>query len=442
MRPANLRAMVSDVELAPGRVTRWLAGASTPAFMAWAIVSAFATYFCMYAFRKPFAVGTFAGATVLPFVGAVDTKIVLIVSQILGYACSKFLGIKVVSEMPAHRRAKAIVVAIAVAELALIAFGLVPAPYNAICLFFNGLPLGMVWGLVFGFLEGRRSSDGLGAGLCASFIVASGFVKTVGKLVMASGVTEVWMPAATGALFLLPMAGFVWMLAQLPPPNAEDIAERLERKPMDSEARRSFFMALWPGLVALVVAYVLLTAFRDFRDNFAREIWDALGYADEPSILTTAEIPVAVGSLAAVASCMVIRNNRTALVAIHVAMLIGSLLIGGATLGYQAGVLSPAVWMIAVGLGLYVGYVPYNCVLFDRLIPAVGHIGTAGFLIYVADASGYAGSVALLLYKNFGQAKLSWLDFFIVFSHATAWVGVVLFAGSALYFLRRCAPQP
>ena len=426
---------------AKSAVTRWLDQASTPVFMAWAIVASFATYFCMYAFRKPFAVGTFAGSVALPIVGAVDTKIVFIIAQILGYACSKFLGIKIVSEMAPARRAMAIVAAIAMAELALVGFGIVPAPYNAICLFFNGLPLGMVWGLVFGFLEGRRSSDGLGAGLCASFIVASGFVKTVGKLVMGWGISERWMPAATGALFLLPMAVFVWMLSQLPPPNAEDVAERLERRPMDRQARWSFFGALAPGLVALVAAYVLLTAYRDFRDNFAREIWDALGYADQPEILTTAELPVAVGSLVAVAACMAIKSSRTAVLAIHAAMLLGATLIGVTTIGYQAGVVSPAAWMVAVGLGLYVGYVPYNCVLFDRLIPAVGHVGTAGFLIYVADASGYAGSVGLLLYKNFGQESLSWLDFFVAFSHLTAWTGVVLFVGSALYFARR-APAP
>jgi hypothetical protein len=425
-----------------GRITRWLSDASTPVFMAWAIVASFSTYFCMYAFRKPFAVGTYDGALQLPLVGAVDTKIVFIIAQILGYACSKFIGIKVVSEMPRGRRARAIVVAIVTAELALVAFGMVPAPLKAVALFFNGLPLGMVWGLVFGFLEGRRSSDGLGAALCASFIVASGFVKTVGKLVMEQGVSEGWMPAVTGALFLLPMAGFVWMLAQLPPPNAEDVAERLERVPMDKKARRSFFAALAPGLTALVAAYVLLTAYRDFRDNFAREIWDAIGYGNQPEILTTAEIPVAVGSLLAVAFCMAIKNNRTAMLVIHGAMLAGSALVGLSTLGFQAGVVSPAAWMVAVGLGLYIGYVPYNCVLFDRLIPAVGHVGTAGFLIYVADASGYAGSVALLLYKNFGQAKLSWLQFFVGFSHLTAWVGVVLFVGSALYFLRRTKAVP
>jgi hypothetical protein len=419
------------------RITRWLSQASAPVFAGYAIAASFSTYFCMYGFRKPFAVGTFAGQTVLPVVGAVDTKIVLIIAQVLGYCLSKFLGIKVVSEITPHRRAVAIVMAVASAELALVLFGALPAPYNVLGLFLNGLPLGMVWGLVFGFLEGRRVSDALGAGLSASFIVASGFVKTAGKLVLGWGVPEVWMPAVTGALFLVPIAFFSWLLAALPPPTEADERERLRREPMDGPARRRFFMAVAPGLVLLTLAYVLLTAYRDFRDNFARELWDALGYADQPEVLTTSEIPVALGALGAVALCMLIKNNRLALLAIHGALFAGALLVGGSTLLFELGAIGPAPWMITVGVGLYIGYVPYNCVLFDRLIPAIGHVGTAGFLIYVTDAFGYLGSVALLLYKNFGQARLSWLGFFKSFSYATAAIGAVLFLMSTLYFAWR-----
>ena len=416
-------------------VTRWLEGASDGAFTAYATAAAFATYFCMYAFRKPFAVGTFAGSVDLGW-ASLDRKTVLIIAQVLGYCTSKFLGIKVVSELKPERRGLAIAGCIALAEVALLLFGLVPAPYDALCLVLNGLPLGIVWGLVFGFLEGRKVSDLLGAGLCASFILASGFVKTVGKTTLSWGVSEAWMPFVTGALFLLPMALFTWLLAQVPPPTAADEALRTKRLPMDGPARRAFFLKYAGGLIMLIASYVVLTAYRDFRDNFAREIWDSLGYSDQPSILTTAEIPVAFGSLLAVAVMMGLRNNRVALAAIHGVMLAGALLTGGSTLLFQAGVISPVTWMILVGLGLYLGYVPYNCVLFDRLIAAVGSVATAGFLIYVADAFGYLGSVGLLLYKNLGQANLSWLQFFTAFSYIAAGVCAALFVASSVYFWR------
>ncbi|WP_437596055.1 DUF5690 family protein [Sorangium sp. So ce590] len=424
-------------------VTRWLERAPAPVFSAFAMLAAFATYFCMYAFRKPFAVGTFTGAVALPLLPDLDLKSFYIIAQVIGYCASKFLGIKVVSEMRPERRALAILTCICVSEAALVLFALVPTPYAALFLVLNGLPLGMVWGLVFGFLEGRRVSDLLGAGLCASFIVASGFVKTIGKLTLGWGVPEVWMPAVTGALFFPPLLLSVWMLAQIPPPTADDEALRTRRAPMDRAARRAFVAANAGGLATLVLGYIVLTAYRDFRDNFAREIWDALDYADQPAILTTAEIPVAIGALVSVAVMMGIRSNRTALVVVHGIMVAGAVLAGLSTALYQAGVIGPVAWMISVGLGLYVGYVPFNCVLFDRLIAAVGSVATAGFLITAADAFGYLGSVALLLYKSFGQAKLSWIEFFVGFSYATASLCAALFAASAAYFwLRTRAPVP
>jgi hypothetical protein len=359
------------------------------------------------------------------------------VAQVAGYAVSKFLGIKFVSEIPAAKRAIAIGVFIGLAEFALLLFAVAPSALKPACLFLNGLPLGMVWGLVFGFLEGRRVSDVLGASVSASYVVASGFVKTAGKMVLDWGVAEVWMPVTTGALFALPTAAFIWLLAQVPPPTGMDEAERLHRAPMNSAQRWDFFRKLAPGLILLTVAYVLMTAYRDFRDNFAREIWDALGYVDVPSILTTSEIPVAIGALFAVGAVMAVRDNQRAVLLVHGLLLAGAALIGASTLLFQLGLLDPAWWMILVGLGLYIGYVPYNCVLFDRLIPAVGLIGTAGFMIYVTDSFGHLGSVSMLVYKSVGHPDLSWLGFFVGFCWVTALGTAVLFLVSAAYFRTR-----
>ncbi|MEZ4448247.1 MAG: DUF5690 family protein [Nannocystaceae bacterium] len=423
-----------------GRVTRWLRGAEPEVFAAVAIAAAFSAYFCMYAFRKPFTAVPWSGAVDLGRLGALDLKSAYLIAQVLGYCASKFLGIKVISEMSGRRRGQAILALIAVAELALVGFALTPPPYAGLWLIVNGLPLGMVWGLVFGFLEGRRLSEVLGAGLSASYIVASGFVKTVGRWVLGAGVPEVWMPALVGLAFTPLLVAAVWTLRQLPPPTAEDEALRTRRAPMDGHERRAFFSRYAPGLVALTGLYVLLTAFRDFRDNFAPEIWDALGYHETPSVMTTVEIPIAFGVLVSLALIMRIRDNREALLYVHRIMAAGALLIVVATALWQLGVLPPLVWMMAVGLGLYMGYVPFGCVLFDRLIAAVGLVGTAGFMIYVTDAFGYLGSVGLLLYKNFAHRELPWLDFFVGAAYATGGIGALCFLASRMYFARRTRP--
>ncbi len=406
-------ALEDDGPAPEHRITRWLRTASDRSFATYAIAAAFCTYFCMYAFRKPFAVGQFEGEVALGFIPPIAYKTLLVTSQVLGYCTSKFIGIKVVSEMEAGRRALALAGLIVVAEVALVLFGLVPAPYNAACMVLNGLPLGMVWGLVFAFLEGRRISEVLGAGLAASFIVASGAVKAVGRQFMVMGVSEQWMPAVTGLVFLLPILGFIWMLRLIPPPSVEDEKLRTKRAPMDGRARLAFFGMYAPGLVALTAMYVMLTALRDFRDNFARELWDALGYGDTPSIFATAEIPIVVIVLLLVARVWVIRDNRWALLVIHGLMFGGTALVGLSTAAWQLGFIDGAVWMILVGLGLYAAY--------------------------VTDAFGYLGSVALMLYKDFGQAELPWLEFFPMFCYATSAASLGLFAYSALYFGRRTA---
>mgnify|MGYP006197421373 CR=1 FL=1 len=62
-----------------------------------AAVMGFLVYSSMYAFRKPFAVGTFEGEAFL----GLDLKVWLILAQTLGYMASKFYGIKMISELKA-----------------------------------------------------------------------------------------------------------------------------------------------------------------------------------------------------------------------------------------------------------------------------------------------------------------------------------------------------
>ncbi|MEA3162155.1 MAG: hypothetical protein QOD95_3703 [Gammaproteobacteria bacterium] len=407
-------------------------------FTTFAGLAGFAAYFSMYAFRKPFSVAIFGSVPGWHF--ALDYKIALVLAQVLGYAVSKMIGVKFIAEVTPNRRAAAIVVLIFISWLALLLFAVLPSPWNVFAMFLNGLPLGLIWGLVFGFMEGRRTSEVLGAILCASFIVSSGAVKSVGKLLMDGWhISPFWMPAAAGALFFPLLGMSVWVLSQMPAPSPQDEAARVRRAPMDSAARMRFLQRYGVGIALLVLSYVLTTAIRDFRDNFAAEIWTALGFGQAAAVFTASELPVAVLSLTVLGVIIVVRDNTKALLVIHGVVIAGLALLGLSTLAFQAGLLSPLVWMILSGAGLYMAYVPFNAMLFDRLIAASGTVGTAGFLIYVADASGYLGSCALLLWRNFGLVQLNWLQVFTASAYGTSVLGTILMGLSALYFVRKTA---
>ncbi|MBU6269373.1 MAG: hypothetical protein KGN34_17640 [Sphingomonadales bacterium] len=398
----------------------------------------FGTYFAMYAFRKPFAVASFHQMAfgVLPY------KVALVIAQVVGYALAKMIGVKVVAELPARLRIVGILAQIAVAELALVLFALIPAPWNVACLFLNGLALGMVWGMVFGFVEGRRQSDLIGAMLCASLILSSGIVKSVGEWVLLDGIASpMWMPAVTGLIFVPLLALCLLGLAIMPPPSAADIAARVLRRPMDGPARKRLLREFAPGLAALVLIYVMLTALRDFRDNFAAEIWTEVGLGGNSGIFAWTEIPICFLVPAVLATQTLIRDNRTGLVANLALVGAGLLLAGLGSLAYSLHLLGPVAWMIAIGGGLYLAYTPFNGMLFDRLVAATGEVATAGFLIYVADASGYVGSVALVLLRSFDGVKLDWADFLVDVSLLTSVLGLVLLAYATVYFRGRLATR-
>src|ERR1700761_1383803 len=194
------------------KVARWPYGLLS----VMAAVSSFGAYTCMYAFRKAFSAGTFTGQQYFH----VDYKVWLVIAQIIGYTASKFYGIKFISELKPGQRAKSILLLIGIAWLALLFFAMVPAPYNIVFLFINGFPLGLIWGLVFGYLEGRKSTEFMAAVLSISLIFASGFVKTTALTIKAAfHLSEYTMPFFTGALFVVPLLLFVLFLELMPPPT-------------------------------------------------------------------------------------------------------------------------------------------------------------------------------------------------------------------------------
>jgi len=419
-------------------LTNWL-NKRNKAFLTFYISSlAFLTYACMYGLRKPFTIGEFNHLSVLGF----DFKGLLIISQVIGYAASKFIGIRYISEMERSRRALSIVILTGLAEASLVIFNLVPAPYNFILLFFNGLSLGMIWGLVFSYLEGRRTTEILGTVLSISFIVSSGFVKSIGTILTTTfHLSDFQMPWVTGLIFYIPILLFVWLLDQTPDPTPEDELFRTKRIPMDRTQRIAIFREFAPGLIVLVVAYILLTIFRDLRDNFAAEIWSSIGITNNSMIFTWSEIPIALIVFIIMASLMLVNNNYKALIINNLIILSGFIIIGLSTFALKIGFINPALWMVFLGLGTYMGYLPFNCLLFDRMIATFGSAANAGFFIYIADSLGYMGSVGTLLFKNFSNEKISWLDFLTSTSYGLALTGCILILLSIIYFTKKMTWQ-
>ncbi len=405
----------------------------------YAAIVCFLTYATIFGFRKTYSVATFEGMSI----GGIGYKELLVIIQALGYLSSKFYGIAFIGGMKRFGRWKVIFMLTGISWLAWLFFAVIPRPYNILFLFMNGFPLGLLWGVVFSYIEGRRATDFIGAALAVSFIFSSGVVKSIGNyLVVSAGITEHWMPFVAGAIFLPFLVFFVYLMEKIPPPLPEDVAVRTLRIPMTGQERMAFFKKFFPGIVLLVLLYAFLTIFREIRDNFIANIWQELGYTNQPELFVKTEVPITLGILVMIGSMILIKSNIRALMVSLIIVMAGFIVAGVSTWLFVYHALNPVIWVTAVGMGLYMGYIPYNCVLFERLIATFRIPANVGFLIYLADSVGYVGSVGVIITKGFFNLSVQWTVFF---SNSVMILSVIGLAGTALaiwYFYRKYRNEP
>ncbi len=385
-------------------------------------VVAFMTYASVYAYRKPFTVAAYEGIEM----GNFSYQTLLIISQVIGYMLSKFYGIKFIAALRRRGRWKTMVTLMGIAWLSLLVFALVPPWMGLLCFLVNGFMLGFLWGIVFSYVEGRRITDFTGSVMAVSFIFAGGFTRSVAKWLMVDfGITEKWMPFFTGAVFALPLALFIYLLERIPPPDEADEASRTKRVPMQKEDRQQLMKEFGTGIFLVTITYIFLTVMRDIRDNYMANMWRELGYGSNYSIFTRTETITSVIILLMMGSLVLIRKNIQAFRIVHLVIFAGFLLAGVSSLLFSIGRLDGALWMQLTGLGLYMAYIPFNCIFFERMIASFRIAANVGFLIYITDAFGYLGSVLVMLLKETIRMEINWSSFY-------AW-GVVGFSVVGLF---------
>jgi hypothetical protein len=386
----------------------------------------------MYAFRKPFTASTFNGLKLWGF----DYKILLIIAQLIGYTLSKSLGIKIIAELKHENRLKTLIALMGIAMISLLLFAIVPFPYNIVFMFLNGIPLGMIWGVVFGFIEGRKSTELLGAIMASSFIISSGLVKSSGRLVLENVFSnEMWMPFITALIYTPILLFGIYLLSRIKPPDSEDRLNRTERIPMNASERRNFIIRFAPGIVFSILIYVFLTIFRDMRDNFAIEFWLSLGYSQTPELLAFSEFPIAIVVMAIIASMILIKNNKIAFHSNNVIAFFCGILLIVATVLFYFQIINGIIWMMLAGFFMYLPYIGFHTLYFERWIAHFKYKSNAGFLMSMADTAGYLGSTIILLVKNFATPKVSWVDFFEVSAIVVGFSIILLSFLNYRYFL-------
>lgn len=418
------------------RQTEELATVELPSrhFLIRASAAVFITYLSMYAFRKPFTAATYDG---LSFFN-VDYKILLILAQLAGYTLSKFMGIGIISSLRADQRLTRLIQLMCVALSSLLLFGMTPPPFNIIFMFVNGIPLGLIWGIVFSYIEGRRSTELLGAIMASSFILSSGIVKAIGSIALeVLHVDEFWMPFFAASIFIPFLMFGIFLLSGLEPPEDADRLARTERVTMGKRERKKFKRRFGIGILLSVLVYMGLTIFRDLRDNFAVEFWKSSNVSKPTDLLIYTEIPISFTVLAIISLLTLVKQNRIAFFMHFAIVCVLGFVMLFITFSFRAGQMGSFSWVVLSGFAMYLPYIGYHTFFFERWIAYFRCKSNAGFLMYTMDAAGYLSSCFILLFRNFGASDVSWVDFFMNMAFIVGSMMIVLSILSFIYFRKK-----
>lgn len=403
-------------------------------FILWAGGAALLSYSLVYALRKPFTAATFDG---LDFFG-MDYKTAASMVQIAGYFLAKLIGIKVISELKKEKRLRFIVLSVTLAELSLVLFGFLPCPYNVFALFINGLSLGCMWGVIFSFLEGRRTTDLLAALMGMSIAVSSGAAKSAGLFVMNSlHVSEFWMPALIGGVALPVLLFLGWCLNRLPQPTDADKALRTERVALDSRGRIALLKNFLPVLLLLFFANLFITVLRDIKEDFIVNIIDVDAAGLSSWAFAKIDAAVTLVILCILGMMTWVRDNLTALCLLLLLVTCGAGSLSFLAFNYDVLQLKPVTWLFLQGFSLYIVYLSFQTLFFERFIACFKIKGNVGFFIVTIDFIGYTGTVVVLACKEFLTPDIRWLDFY---NQLSGYVGIVCgvsFVAAAVYLVTR-----
>lgn len=401
-------------------------------FILWAGGAALLSYSLVYALRKPYTAAAFDDLEVF----GIDYKVAVTIVQIAGYVLSKFMGIKLISELKREERLKFILMSVVMAELSLVFFGLLSAPYNVAAMFLNGLSLGCMWGIIFSYLEGRRVTDILASLLGVSMVISSGTAKSAGLYVMnVWHVSEFWMPALIGAA-ALPLLGLLgWALDRLPDPTAEDIACKSERHTLDGTQRWDLFKSYMPLLLLLFVANIILVILRDIKEDFLVNIIDVSNYSNW--LFAQVDSVVTLIILLLFGAMVWVKDNLKALSLLLVMIIICMIVMSVVSFGYDSLALSPIVWLFIQSICLYLAFLTFQTIFFDRFIACFKIRGNVGFFVVMNDFLGYTGTIAVLLMKELFSPDIDWSVFY---NKMAGYVGIICcfaFISSLIYLHQR-----
>lgn len=225
-----------------------------------------------------------------------------------------------------------------------------------------------------------------------------------------------------------------WSLNKLPQPTDEDRALRSERVTLNGEQRRQLFKSYMPLLIMLFFANLFITILRDIKEDFLVNIIDVSTISSWLFAQVDGMVTLIILGIFAMMS-LINSNYRVLQVLGYGYWWSGHNQLSA--FNYDALQLPTLYWLFLQSLSLYIVYLSFQTLFFERFIACFKIKGNVGFFIATIDFIGYTGTVCVLLFKEFCSPDINWMEFYNQFS---GWVGIVCsiaFIGSVIYLMQR-----
>jgi hypothetical protein len=134
---------------------------------------------------------------------------------------------------------------------------------------------------------------------------------------------------------------------------------------------------------------------------------------------------------------ILVKDNKKAFYLGLFICLLGFILSLIAVIGLQVNFLNGFWFMVLVGLGLYLPYVVVHTTIFERLLAMTREKGNCGYLMYLADAIGYLGYVAVIISNSFVSKQISVLNLFVIMVASISVISCVLVVFAWIYFVKK-----
>ena len=179
----------------------------------------------------------------------------------------------------------------------------------------------------------------------------------------------------------------------------------------------------------------MLVILRDIKEDFLVRIIDV----SEHSSWMFAQVDsiVTLIILALFGMMVFVKSNIKVLVILLSMVVAGTATMSFVSFNYDTLQLNTVTWLFVQSLSLYIAYLCFQSIFFDRFIACFKIKGNVGFFIVTIDFIGYTGTVLVLMFKEFFTTDIDWLDFYNKMSGYVGLVCTVAFTCSIIYLVQR-----